>query len=368
MRALAQSIRPLRCVFYYLATPFLGRIVWLSMITILLTNCTFLRAVSFQSDDETSFKRTASQAILELYGRANPDHCKEGPLLTKKDPNDLTAAVPVVIIAALAQVAVNIASSEMAAYLQKKAKGIHRRVRGVRALALLLCKGAPTLSRRGGSSADGALPPGAPPWAKRWFSTAPAYSVPVFNCLRLTRTITEAGQKTNALVWIGAVVPSGSGTALKAESRFLALPLAAARTDRATRAVEVSVELKLDATVANEKGQITTINVADKIIGHPDLHVRSTYDPDPKKAYSSSWFPAIPKTPQEIAQCAALNEECAGVSAVSVSILVTEVGSGGEAFGELGKQIDDNKKTLSDAVNKAVTDALTEKPKGGSSK
>jgi hypothetical protein len=42
-----------------------------------------------------------------------------------------------------------------------------------------------------------------------------------------------------------------------------------------------------------------------------------------------------------------------------VSAMVTETGSGREDFGKLGKDIDDNKKTLNDALAIAVKDALT---------
>jgi hypothetical protein len=39
--------------------------------------------------------------------------------------------------------------------------------------------------------------------------------------------------------------------------------------------------------------------------------------------------------------------------------MVTETGSGGDDFGKLGKDIDDNKKTLNDAITSSVKDALT---------
>ena len=120
---------------------------------------------------------------------------------------------------------------------------------------------------------------------------------------------------------------------------------------------------------------VSTTTIADKTLAYQGLVItpegkNPAVDPMAKNV-TTSWFPAFPRSDSEIKRCNALGSDCSGVTALSIAVLVTEVGSGGDAFGTFGKEIDDNKKTLNDAISKAITDALTPKSggsSGGSSK
>jgi len=61
----------------------------------------------------------------------------------------------------------------------------------------------------------------------------------------------------------------------------------------------------------------------------------------------SSWMANVPISRAESDRCRATS--CPGVTALTVAVQVTEIGTGGDAYGTLGKQVDDNKKTWEDA-------------------
>jgi hypothetical protein len=335
------------------------RLAIISSVTIALGGCTFFRAATFQSDDKTSFKREGSRATLEVYARGNPENCKDGPPQLQVE---VPTAFPAAIAGAAATVVLNVAETEIAGYLVKKQKEFTATYNAMVNVGGYYSRSEPTdLAIERANQKLGS-------------ATALKYSQASFNCLRLTRTIGEQEAPTEALVWVGSLIPNDSGTALMLKTDSITLKRAAARTDKATRQVDVSVEIKIDATTLNEKGEIVTSTIANKVLAYPRLITpgdeTATVQPVVRDV-SSSWFAAVPRSQKEIDKCESLQEAsppCGGVSPVTVSLLVTEVGSGGETFGNLAKQIDDNKKTLNDAVATVVKEALTEKGGSGSSK
>jgi len=302
------------------------RVVALGLVMTLLSSCTFMRAITFQSDPQ-SFKKENSKVTIQYY-RSNA--CKEGA--SKEEVAPLLAA-------ALVTIAIDIASSEIQNYLEKKKKEFT-------------------------ASYSGTI--NAPSYYGR--VKEKEYSAIAFNCLRVMRTIKDGDKpEVTAFDWIATLVPNDSGTALAIRTDTIKLDRAAARTDQSSRKIDVSVEVKIDATTLNDKGDIVTSTIADKTLAFQGMKIEEPTT----QVVTSSWFPAIPRSQAEMARCDALQpaaSACKGVSPVSISVLVTEVGSGGDTFGDLSKQIGDNKKTLEDAVNKAVTNALTPQSSGGSSK
>jgi hypothetical protein len=342
-------------------TGVLCRIVGACLALSALMGCAFMRAVTFQSDTEYSFKREGSVATLELYGRTNPDDCASGPAKAKSPTDPVIQAIPAVLVASLAQVAVNVAVSEIQGYVERKVKEFTAHYGASLGVPYYYSRAEPpyrAIERWNSLSLNA-------PFA---FASVNPYALSMFNCIRVIRTVkTPDDPEAKAFEWAAALIPNDSGTALRIESKSVKLGLAAARTDKASRRVDLTVEVKIDVTSINEKGAITTTTIGDKILVYPGQTLPVTAE---RKPVLSSWFPAVPRSPIEISRCESLQTPpaCKGVSAVDVFVLVTEVGSGGDAFGQLGKEIDDNKKTLTDAVNKAVSDALTPKPSGGSSK
>jgi hypothetical protein len=295
-----------------------------------LTGCAFISAVTFKPDEKTSFKRDGSKAHVDVL---NQEKCR--PLIA-------TEFIPPAVIAAVAAIGLNIAESEIEDYLDKKKKEF--------------------------TAAYGAMENVGAFYHR---STQGAYDEQDFKCIEITRTFkSSTNLEPIAFQWIGELVPNDSRTAYFIRTVSLQLNQAAAKTDMASRKVDVSVEVKIDATTIGDKEEISTATVADKTLAYQGLVITpekqaAVVDPAVKEV-TSSWFPAFPRSDSEIKRCTALGKNCKGVTALNIAILVTEVGSGGDAFGTLGKQIDDNKKTLNDAISKAITDALTPKS-GGSS-
>jgi hypothetical protein len=307
------------------------------MVLMTSAGCAFFRTVTFQSDD-MSFQREGSKAKLELYGSDAPEACKDGPQRAK--------AIPLLLAPLAGQFLLHLAESEIQGFLEKKKKEFTANYTAMVSAPYYYQKALTDQDLREGLT---------------------AYSKGTFNCLRLQRTIRADGQEVVAFRWVGALVWNTSTTSLKVETEALEISRAAARTDKGSRKIDVTIEVKIDSTTHNERGDGITTTLADKTLAFPGAIIGETYPlgTDDTKVGTSSWFPEIPKGQQEIDRCGLLTA-CLGVTALNVSVMVAEVGSGGDSFGELGKQIDDNKKTMEDAVSKAI-DALTSKSSGGSS-
>jgi hypothetical protein len=321
--------------------------LWLVPIVLLLASimflaipgCTFVKALSFSGDTATSYKREGSKAKLEVYAQTSPENCVNGP------PQEGVRALPVALATGLVTVALNLAESEIDSYLAAKQK---------------------QFTANYGANLN-----------KPFYYTRDRdkYLQPSFDCVRLIRYIKE-GDRDNALAfrWVGSLEPTASGSGLTVKTRELLLRRAAALTDEKTRKVDITVEIKIDVTTENDKGQITTANVGDKTLLYQGVQTpgQTSTEPAPIEEalqVSSSWFPAIPRGQKEIDRCNSLGaEECKGVSAVNVAVQVTETGSGGDAFGTALKQFDDNKATLNTMVKDLVSGALTPTTGGGSSK
>ncbi len=197
-------------------------------------------------------------------------------------------------------------------------------------------------------------------------NAAEPYDSFAFRCLNLKRTVkTSKGTDPTAFQWIGSLEPNPSGTAWQIKTEAVRLVKAAARTDKTTKKVDVSIEIKIEATTLNDKDETSTTMVADKTLVFPGLVIDK--ETDPKKLaermhISSAWFPSVPRSKTEQARCTAV-KGCSGVSSLTITALVTEVGSGGDTFGAASKAVSDNSK----AVNDAIAQALGGKSSGGTS-
>ncbi|MDF0673335.1 MAG: hypothetical protein P0120_03180 [Nitrospira sp.] len=323
------------------------RVICLLIAISLLPGCTLWDVMTFSSD-ANSYAIHNSQAQLVVFEGSDMTKCDD---LDKQEGAGFAAAAP--MIAAGAVAVFNYAASELSSYLSKKKKEFSFQYNTKVNLPEFYLKD------RGSKQ----------------------YTKPAYNCLRLIRIIDDkttdsssANKKTKrAFVWRAALIPNESGTALKIDTIDTKLSLAGARTDSASRKIDVSVEIKIDATTYNKQGDIVTTTIADKTLSYPgmttpELNKEATFV---ASTVESSWFPPIPRSDAEIQKCEAIHSsggECRGVSAITISALVTETGSGGDDFGTLGKQIDDNKKTLADALSTTITNALKPPASSGSSK
>jgi hypothetical protein len=329
----------------------------------ILSGCTFFNVLFF-SADENSFQLKGSKATIEVFhdsGGACPSTEKE-----------FIAAAPV--FAALAQVAVNVAASEIDAYLAKKQKEFNASYK-----ATVNLPGLYELELHRASA-------GQPFNVKKITNHA--------RCIMIKRTfeegvsaepISEEEAKKHKLAfwWAGQLLDVESGSASKFRTDKIMLRRAAAKTDSSTRKVDVTVELKIDAITTNDKGEAASTATADKILTFPGLTTpERKKDAQPlafptaetgkgsNSSGESSWFPRVPYSQKDIDRCvgkagaADLNTKCLVVP-VTISFLVTEAGSGSSDFGDLAKEIDDNKKTLGDALNKALADGINKKASSG---
>lgn len=310
------------------------RLLAVTVVAVSLSGCAFARAVTFRSDPQ-SFKAENPTVTLTYYRPQPGRPCTDGPPLEE-------AAVAGVLAPLVARFAVDFAIDQIQGYLDKKKKEF---------------------------TATYNASINAPYYYGR--VAANDYSRLAFTCLLLTRTVADgAGPSADALRWVATLVPNDAGTAVRVETNVLQLQRAAARTDRKTRKVDVSIAVKIDATTLTDKGDITTSTVVDKTLAFAGVKLE-----DAGRTATSSWFPAIPRTRAEMVRCeeqhapgTPADSRCRGISAVTLSVLVTEVGSGGTAFGDLSKQIGDNRKTIEDTLGKALSDALTPAASGGTSK
>jgi hypothetical protein len=298
---------------------------------VLLVGCSLWRAATFRSHDR-SYKQETQSSTLKVF---DADDCAQS--------SEAAAAV-----AAAVGIVASIAESEMASYLAAKQKEF-------------------TASYTAQSNVD-------PYYIQTKKDDKHAYTTVAFHCLNLTRSIQNkdsTGQKTEpAFVWTGRMVPNASGSAWKLKTEAVALRWAAARTSKDSGKVDVSVELKMEVTALNDKGETATTTVADKTLKFPGLKIDATADGRvvaKDMNVESSWFPAVPRSQKEIDQCEALGAGCNGVSSITITASVTETGSGGDAFGTLGKEISDNSKSFNDALSQALG-GKSQSSTGGSSK
>lgn len=290
-----------------------------------LSGCALFKAATFQGDDATSFQREGSKVRLEVYAAKSAADCEKD-----ESRRAQAEALPAALIAAVVEVGLNLGTAAVQDYLDQKKKEF---------TAVY--------------TASVSVP--------FYYPKDPSGPSP-FNCIRLQRTLPTAKGDARQLAfeWVGAIETTPSASAQRISTVGLRLARAAARTDRATRQVDVSVEVKVDAILLDKDGQPTSVSVTDKVLAYPSLVTPgdtgvpvSWSKPD----VASSWFPAIPVSAKEAVACAAA-ASCKGVTAVTVFAQVTEVGTGGDDFGNLSKQIDDNKKTAIDAIVQFVSDKL----------
>jgi hypothetical protein len=321
----------------------------LLLILIPLSGCTFFKTVFFSSSDE-SFVRKDSEVKLEVFAGTDPKKCDD----TVKPPEAAALAVP--LIAAATQIAVNIAASELEAYLAEKQKEFTYSFSGTLNRPYYYVRS----SKPHTNDKDASI----------------HYKNPFYNCLKLTRRVptpTEADKnKTDTVFeWTAGLVPSEAGTALKIKTIDLKVAKGGARTGKENK-IDLKIVVKIDATTHNEKGEITTTTVADKTLAYPEVVLGDNSTPVKFKDVESTWFTPIPRSKIEAEKCDEMythdNTTCPGISPISVSLAVTETGSGSAAFGDLAKEVSDNKKTLGDALNKAISDALKPASSSGSSK
>jgi|CXWL01.1.fsa_nt_gi hypothetical protein len=274
-----------------------------------------------------------------LYASKNPAVCDHDV--------GIKEAVPAVLAAAAVQIMMNVAASELESYLSEKQKEFSFTYNGNINMPYYYLRSGPN-----------------------------EYNRIIYNCLLLTRYMPnqleakeDDGKREAVFEWKAGLVPSASGAAIMIKTVDLKLRKAGARTGKDSNKIDLKVEAKIDSTTHNEKGEIVTTTVADKTLSYPGVTISDQSNANDRfRKIESTWFPPIPRSPKEAASCDILKERCAGISPVSISVSVTETGSGGASFGDLGKEIADNKKTLGDAINKAITDALKPPSTSGSSK
>ena len=331
----------------------------------LIGGCTFFNVLFFQTDNN-SFQRRGSQATLLVF------HADENGCPSSKP--EYIAAVP--IFAALGQVVVNVAASEIESYIEAKRKEFDYTYKAsVNLDGLYEVK----LKRASGEK----------PWSI--IDTEPINKA---RCITIKRTFEESQSSVFtaeevkmlnlAFMWGGQLQESKSGTAFKFRTDRIILRRAGARTDSDTRKVDVTVQLKIEAITTNEKGDFSSTAVADKVLSFPGLTTPEQGKPTSPRVFSvgqtgsgsdstgeSSWFPKIAFSQKDIEKCTSklgrsvLETKCP-VTPVTISVLVTEAGSGSSDFGKLIKEIDDNKQTLSDSLGKALSEGINNKASSGS--
>ena len=189
---------------------------------LVLAGCTLYRAVTLESDDATSFKRNSQKVTVETF---DPQHC---PYTKTARLHQEQLLLPVLAGAAagIATLGLNVAESEIDSFIAKKQKEFTATYSGQLNLPYYYIRG-----------------------------TDNSFQNPTLTCLRLTRTINDPATKKDvvAFEWVGKLVPNDSGTALSIQTVALNLNRAAARTDAKTRKVDITVEVKADATYLNDK-------------------------------------------------------------------------------------------------------------------
>jgi hypothetical protein len=286
-----------------------------------LSGCAFMRAATF-TGDANSYKNDKAKVELALGTPSKGRSCADGP--PTRGP--YKSVVPAAIVTAAVAVALNLAESAIDSYVESKKK---------------------QFTRSYGAVVD----------ADFYYDKKAGYN-PSFSCIWLARDV----DGRPAFRFYATLQSSSSDAALRIEPVYVQLLQAAALTDAASRAVDLQIEVKIDAVTSGEKG-IASVNVMDKIIRLPAFKIGSEKRGDGEAGSAgleaSSWSPNIPRSELEERSCDA-QSACLGITALSVGVGVTETGSGADAFGTLGKALDDNKKTLNDAIGQAVKDALTQ--------
>jgi hypothetical protein len=310
--------------------------------SVALVGCELYRALSFEGDEVTSYKKADAAATINV---SNDAYC---------GAEEQKVIAPALAAAAVG-IALNLAESEIQGYLDRKKQ---------------------QFTATDNASASGPAEYARTALGGRGLSAS-------FDCVHLIRSITEKGERGDepvlAFETYVRIETAPGGQAQRLVPRSLTLARAAALTDRQSRKVDTSVEIKIDAIAGGEK-IIEKVAVADQTLKFAGLQTpggengkpnpsKTIYDcdaaiqatKDAKRCRNlprSSWFPAIPKTAQDMSRCTK-DPTCKGITPFTVSALVTETGSGGDDFGTLSKDIDDNKKTLNDAITSTIKDALT---------
>ena len=309
----------------------------LAVVSALASGCSLFNVIFFNSA-EASFHRKDSETTLEFYEATYGDSCEQAYFTIQekkkkaKEAEDFGFAPPLIpLIVGGSQIVMNLAATEIKGYLEKK-------------------KAEFSVSYNASLNVEYAYP------------KDKQYLFSPYNCLLMRRTLpdNQANQKVVAFEWFARLLRNVSGTAQRISTEKINLSRAAARTDQASRKIDVVVEVKIDVIVPDKTGEVVEKVLADKRLAYHGL----TLPPDlttPAKAdntgQESSWFAAIPQSKEEIAACNA-NLCCRGISPVSITVVVTEIGSGADSFGNLGKEVDDNRSTLSDAISNAINEAL----------
>jgi hypothetical protein len=308
-----------------------------------LSGCAVIKAATFRGDDATSHKIDGSQVTLQTFFQADPAACVNGPPQGQQE-----RFIPAAIAVGIATVAISAIENSVDTYLANKQK---------------------EFTYQYGANAN------QPYYYARSASSFAPYTVISVNCIRLTRYIKEGDQPNYpAFIWTASMEPTSSGSGLEIKTRQLRLARAGALTDEKTRKVDISVEVKIDATTINDNGQGVTTNVADKTLAYqgvqtPGQTASAVSDWPMPHLIETSWFPAIPRGQKEITQCNALPiDSCGGVSAINIGVQVTETGSGATTFADATKQFDDNKSSVNSAVTSLINSALTPQTSAGSSK
>lgn len=282
--------------------------LFLPILIVFISGCTFIRAVTFNEYEGYSHQIKGSNASLDVYISSEKNPCRP-------DQTGQKMAVAAIAAAAAVTIAINIAESEIASYLEKKQKEFTANYSANVNLAY-----------------DAKDPP---------------------VCLRLTRYI--EGDEDPVLTWIGSLVTEEHGDdktnkALQIKTVALELKKSAALTDEESKSIDLEIETKLDVLAKNEKNVQKLETTAHKVLSYSGLKIGNSInciDKSSKKdnekycEIMTSWIPSIKEG-----------------SFVNIAVKATETGSGGDSFGALGKQIDDNKKTFNDAVSEIITEAL----------
>lgn len=337
------------------------RAITLGGVALSLSGCQFVRAVTFTSDDVTSFQRAGSEARIDVYPATGD--CLAGP------PNaEAMAAFGPGLAAAAAVIALNVTEGEIQGYLDRKQKEF-------------------VATYAAATSVDA-------------FYRRRANYVAGFNCIRIRRSVEPSNEKLDgsllddgrplAMELVVRIVPSPNRLALKLRPERVQLIRAAARTDNDGKDIEISARIKIDAIARNEKGVTTAVTVVDKVLTLPDLHTtgdrnrpftvvstetQACREKSPgdkigegadqyecRVLRESSWFEAVPQSALDVNECGPADDRkitCLGVTPATFAVSVTETGSGADTFGDASKVIDDNKSAFNDAIRDAIKDALT---------
>ncbi len=314
------------------------------LLTGLLGGCAFLQAVSFQRHelslvppDEVTVELLSKKVGERSSGTDAEKKCgygATGPSSIRPETKILGPIAAAAIVAG-ATWTLNIVGDELAAYLDKKQKEFKRTFQAQVHTDWFLKK-----------AGDG-------------------YDL-AFDCIVLSQKTRdkEAGFDFAAR-FLPARDTTGTKTALRIVPSYYSLTRSTASTAKDIARVDVTVQIIVDAVATSEKDK-SLITIADRTVSLlgvelPDPPQGETDAVSPKiveakdlyaEKASSTWF-GVPSAAIDQDRCKK-DTSCKGILPASVTVIVTETGTGSPDYGTASKEVGDTTKALSDGISKII--------------